>query len=98
MVYKNSLVDLRKLKNNIKECFLLDLEKNSMVIVVIVLAEVGVLFADSSNNDQVGKSVAIIVGVFGGLAVLVVLLSICKKAAGKHFPSNLYYEMNMIRR
>ncbi|QCE10917.1 plasmodesmata-located protein 8-like [Vigna unguiculata] len=39
--------------------------------------------SDSSNNDQVGKSVAIIVGVFGGLAVLVVLLSICKKAAGK---------------
>ncbi|KAK7395641.1 hypothetical protein VNO78_16205 [Psophocarpus tetragonolobus] len=39
--------------------------------------------SDSSNNDQVGKSVAIIVGVFSGLAVLVVLLSICKKAAGK---------------
>lgn len=38
--------------------------------------------SDSHNNDQVGKSVAIIVGVFGGLAVLVVLLSICKKAAG----------------
>ncbi|XP_058753052.1 plasmodesmata-located protein 8-like [Vicia villosa] len=37
---------------------------------------------DSHNDDQVGKSVAIIVGVFGGLAVLVVLLSICKKAAG----------------
>ncbi|CAI8612171.1 unnamed protein product [Vicia faba] len=37
---------------------------------------------DSQNDDQVGKSVAIIVGVFGGLAVLVVLLSICKKAAG----------------
>ncbi|KAK7293273.1 hypothetical protein RJT34_16136 [Clitoria ternatea] len=37
--------------------------------------------SDSSNNDEVGKSVAIIVGVFGGLAVLVVLLSICKKAA-----------------
>ncbi|XP_014492538.1 cysteine-rich repeat secretory protein 15 isoform X1 [Vigna radiata var. radiata] len=39
--------------------------------------------SDSSDDDQVGKSVAIIVGVFGGLAVLVVLLSICKKAAGK---------------
>ncbi|XP_061345080.1 plasmodesmata-located protein 8-like [Gastrolobium bilobum] len=38
--------------------------------------------SDSSNDDQVGKSVAIIVGVFGGLAVLVVLLSICKKVAG----------------
>ncbi|XP_004491922.1 plasmodesmata-located protein 8 [Cicer arietinum] len=38
--------------------------------------------SDSHNNDEVGKSVAIIVGVFGGLAVLVVLLSICKKAAG----------------
>jgi hypothetical protein len=47
-----------------------------------------VFCADSHNNDQVGKSVAIIVGVFGGLAVLVVLLSICKKAAGNHFTKN----------
>ncbi|KAL1338464.1 hypothetical protein AAHE18_10G212900 [Arachis hypogaea] len=36
----------------------------------------------SHNNDEVGRSVAIIVGVFTGLAVLVVLLSICKKAMG----------------
>ena len=48
-----------------------------------------VFCADSHNNDQVGKSVAIIVGVFGGLAVLVVLLSICKKAAGNHFTKKI---------
>ncbi|KAL1291854.1 hypothetical protein HN51_060350 [Arachis hypogaea] len=36
----------------------------------------------SHDNDEVGRSVAIIVGVFTGLAVLVVLLSICKKAMG----------------
>jgi len=54
------------------------------------------LFADSSNNDQVGKSVAIIVGVFGGLAVLVVLLSICKKAAGKYFSEIKFFrKLNM---
>ncbi|MED6122646.1 Plasmodesmata-located protein 8 [Stylosanthes scabra] len=35
---------------------------------------------DSSNGDQVGKSIAIIVGVVLGLAILVVLLSICKQA------------------
>lgn len=34
----------------------------------------------SSNKDQVGKSVAIIVGVLAGLAILIVLLSICRKA------------------
>ncbi|KAK7256581.1 hypothetical protein RIF29_30035 [Crotalaria pallida] len=39
----------------------------------------------SSNDDQVGKSVAIIVGVFAGLAILVILLSICKKTMGKSF-------------
>ncbi|KAG4995031.1 hypothetical protein JHK86_031858 [Glycine max] len=44
--------------------------------------EAEVLTNYSSNNDQVGKSVAIIVGVFAGLAVLVVILSICKTAAG----------------
>ena len=39
---------------------------------------------DSSNNqDQVGKTVAIIVGVLAGLAVLVVLLSVCRRALGK---------------
>ncbi|CAL0304646.1 unnamed protein product [Lupinus luteus] len=35
-----------------------------------------------SHDDQVGKSVAIIVGVFAGLAILVILLSICKKSMG----------------
>ncbi|KAE9592261.1 hypothetical protein Lal_00035288 [Lupinus albus] len=35
-----------------------------------------------SHDDQVGKSVTIIVGVFGGLAILVILLSICKKTMG----------------
>ncbi|KAL4395139.1 hypothetical protein AHAS_Ahas02G0222100 [Arachis hypogaea] len=35
---------------------------------------------DSSNEDQVGKSIAIIVGVVLGLAILVVVLSICKNA------------------
>ncbi|KAI4354834.1 hypothetical protein L6164_003666 [Bauhinia variegata] len=39
--------------------------------------------ADSSNNDEAGKTVAIIAGVLGGLAVLVVLLSMCRKSAGK---------------
>ncbi|KAJ7950943.1 Cysteine-rich repeat secretory protein like [Quillaja saponaria] len=38
--------------------------------------------SDSSNEDQVGKSVAIIVGVVAGLAVLIVLLSFCRKAMG----------------
>ncbi|RYR71150.1 hypothetical protein HN51_023037 [Arachis hypogaea] len=38
---------------------------------------------DSSNEDQVGKSIAIIVGVVLGLAILVVVLSICKNAMVK---------------
>ncbi|XP_025015807.1 plasmodesmata-located protein 8 isoform X3 [Ricinus communis] len=37
---------------------------------------------DSSNEDQVGKTVAIIVGVVAGLAVLIVLLSFCRKSMG----------------
>lgn len=50
------------------------------------------LCADSSNEDQVGKSVAIIVGVLAGLAILIILLSICRKSMGNHFsnPINLY--------
>ncbi|TKY63691.1 Cysteine-rich repeat secretory protein 15 [Spatholobus suberectus] len=36
----------------------------------------------SDDDDQVGKSVAIIVGVLAGLAILVVLLSICRRAMG----------------
>lgn len=39
---------------------------------------------DSSNQDEVGKTVAIIVGVLAGLAVLIVLLSICRKSMGKY--------------
>lgn len=38
--------------------------------------------SDSSNEDDVGKTVAIIVGVSAGVAVFVVLLSFCKKAFG----------------
>ncbi|PON61907.1 Gnk2-like domain containing protein [Trema orientale] len=38
------------------------------------------LSSDSSNEDDVGKTVAIIVGVLAGIAVLIVLLSICRKA------------------
>ncbi|CAL5432371.1 unnamed protein product [Camellia sinensis] len=34
------------------------------------------------NKDEVGKTVAIIVGVLAGLAVLIVLLSVCHKALG----------------
>ncbi|KAJ4829981.1 Plasmodesmata-located protein 8 [Turnera subulata] len=36
--------------------------------------------SDSSNVDDVGKTVAIIVGVIAGLAILIVLLSVCCKA------------------
>ncbi|KDP28781.1 hypothetical protein JCGZ_14552 [Jatropha curcas] len=38
--------------------------------------------SDSSSEDQVGKTVAIIVGILAGLAVLVVLLSVCRKSMG----------------
>lgn len=38
---------------------------------------------DSTSEDQVGKTVAIIVGVLAGLAVLIVLLSVCRKKMGK---------------
>ncbi|CAJ1949748.1 unnamed protein product [Sphenostylis stenocarpa] len=41
--------------------------------------------ADSwKEDDEVGKSVAIIVGVLAALAILVVLLSICRRAFGVH--------------
>ncbi|GAV78662.1 Stress-antifung domain-containing protein [Cephalotus follicularis] len=39
-------------------------------------------FTDSSNEDQMGKTVAIIVGALAGLAVFIVLLSFCRKAMG----------------
>lgn len=38
---------------------------------------------DSSHEDDIGKTVAIVVGVLAGLAVLIVLLSFCRKAMGK---------------
>ncbi|KAL5792610.1 hypothetical protein ACOSP7_001204 [Xanthoceras sorbifolium] len=38
--------------------------------------------SDSSQEDQVGRTVAIIVGVLAGLAILIVLLSICRRAMG----------------
>lgn len=38
--------------------------------------------SDTNGEDDVGKTVAIIVGVIGGLAVLIVLLSICKRSMG----------------
>lgn len=38
-------------------------------------------FADSPNHDdEVGKDVAIIVGVIAGIAVVIVLLSLCKQS------------------
>ena len=40
---------------------------------------------DSSNEDEVGKTVAIIVGVLAGIAVLIVLLSICRKAMSNNY-------------
>ncbi|XP_057807368.1 plasmodesmata-located protein 8 isoform X2 [Salvia miltiorrhiza] len=38
--------------------------------------------SDSSNGDDVGETVAIIVGVVAGVAVLIVFLSFCRKALG----------------
>lgn len=39
---------------------------------------------DASGEDQVGKTVAIIVGSLAGLAVFVVVLSFLRKALGKY--------------
>ncbi|XP_044494271.1 plasmodesmata-located protein 8 [Mangifera indica] len=39
-------------------------------------------FSDSSNEDQAGKTVAIIVGVLAAVAVLIVLLSVCRRVMG----------------
>ncbi|KAM1019118.1 hypothetical protein ACFX2I_040552 [Malus domestica] len=39
--------------------------------------------SDFSNEDNGGKTVAIIVGAVAGLAILIVLLSICRKTMGK---------------
>ncbi|MCD7472712.1 hypothetical protein HAX54_014041 [Datura stramonium] len=38
--------------------------------------------SDPSNDDEVGKTVAIIVGVLAGVAVFIVLLSVCRKSIG----------------
>ncbi|KAJ8573323.1 hypothetical protein K7X08_009834 [Anisodus acutangulus] len=38
--------------------------------------------SDPSNDDEVGKTVAIIVGVLAGVAVFIVLLSFCRKSLG----------------
>lgn len=39
-------------------------------------------FSDQSNDGDVGKTVAIIVGVLAGVAVFIVLLSVCRKSIG----------------
>jgi len=51
---------------------------------IILLFWCNFMFCVESSNedDQVGKSVAIMVGVLAGLAILVVLLSICRRAFG----------------
>ncbi|PHU04300.1 Cysteine-rich repeat secretory protein 15, partial [Capsicum chinense] len=38
--------------------------------------------SNPSNDDEVGKTVAIIVGVLAGIAVFIVLLSVCRKSLG----------------
>ncbi|XP_059633955.1 plasmodesmata-located protein 8-like isoform X2 [Cornus florida] len=38
--------------------------------------------SDSSDDDQAGKTVAMIVGILAGVAVVIVLLSFCRKALG----------------
>lgn len=40
------------------------------------------MITDSSGEDDVGRTVAIIVGVLAGAAILIVLLSICRKFIG----------------
>lgn len=40
------------------------------------------MITDSSGDDDVGRTVAIIVGVLAGAAILIVLLSICRKFIG----------------
>lgn len=46
---------------------------------------------DSSSEDDVGKTVAIIVGVLAGLSILIVFLSFCRRAMGRNFSANLCY-------
>ncbi|KAL6128962.1 hypothetical protein ACLB2K_072315 [Fragaria x ananassa] len=48
--------------------------------------------SDSSNEDQVGKTVAIIVGVIAGLAILIVVLSVCRKTMGKFLTPLVRYQ------
>ncbi|KAG6747968.1 hypothetical protein POTOM_047859 [Populus tomentosa] len=45
--------------------------------------------SDSSSEDDVGKTVAIIVGVLAGLSILIVFLSFCRRAMGRNFSANL---------
>ncbi|XP_021748482.1 cysteine-rich repeat secretory protein 15-like [Chenopodium quinoa] len=37
--------------------------------------------SEASHDDEVAKTVAIIVGIIGGVAILIVLLSVCRKSA-----------------
>lgn len=66
------------------------LEKNEVFLLTINLSFVPISIIHNinsacygsigSNNDDVGKTVAIIVGVVAGIAVFIVLLSFCRKA------------------
>lgn len=39
----------------------------------------GLYVVESSGDDDVGKTIAIVVGVIGGLAAFIVLISFCRK-------------------
>lgn len=54
------------------------------------------MITDSSGEDDVGRTVAIIVGVLAGAAILIVLLSICRKFIGiLHILSSKYLFNNL---
>lgn len=54
------------------------------------------MITDSSGEDDVGRTVAIIVGVLAGAAILIVLLSICRKFIGiVHILSSKYLFNNL---
>lgn len=54
------------------------------------------MITDSSGEDDVGRTVAIIVGVLAGAAILIVLLSICRKFIGiVHTLSSKYLFNNL---
>ncbi|KAF3492800.1 hypothetical protein DY000_02056752 [Brassica cretica] len=46
---------------------------------------------DPTNGDQVGKSIAIIVGVIAGFAILVILLSLCRNSMRKYILTCLIF-------